>query len=69
MAIPTELGVSFTPAEVDSMKTALNTVTAILRSKAEFNLSNQERNKLHIISNDRFPFARKSVVDYGVSFP
>jgi len=70
MAIPTELGVSFTPAELDSMKAAANTITALIRSKKILNLSNEERgNELSTVSDERLPFVHKSINDYAVAFP
>lgn len=69
MAIPTELGVNFSRAEIDSMEAAINTVIRIIRSKQALNLTNAEKNSLHIISNNRFPYVQKAVEDYGVAYP
>jgi hypothetical protein len=69
MAIPTELGVSFTPAEVDSMKAAAKTITDLIRSKKAINLTNDERKNLSTVSDDRAPYVLKSLSEYAVSFP
>jgi len=69
MSLPTELGVSFTPAEVSTMKAALDSVITIIRSKKTLNLSNTERKSVPKIGNDRLPFAHKSIKTYGVDYP
>lgn len=70
MAIPTELGVSFTEQEIDDMKAAVQLITSIVRSKKILNLSNDEKSyKLSTVSNERLPYVHKSIDDYAVSFP
>lgn len=70
MAIPTELGVNFTPAEIDSLKAAAKTITDLVRSKKTINLSNDERqNKLSTISDERLPYVHRSISNYAVAYP
>jgi len=69
MAIPTEMGVSFTQAEVDSMKASLQSVIDLIRAKKAVNLTNDERQSLSSISDERAPYVLKSISEYGVSYP
>ena len=70
MAIPTELGVSFTPTEVASMKAAAKIITDLIRSKKSLNLSNDEKKgELSTVSDERAPFVIKSIADYGLAYP
>jgi hypothetical protein len=69
MAIPLQLGIPFTSAEILTMKTAIQSVTALIKSKSTFNMSTEEREELSKVGNERLPFALKSVKEYGVDYP
>jgi hypothetical protein len=69
MAIPTKLGVEFTPAEVDAMKAAAQVIIDTIVAKADINLSNEERKSLSKVSNERMPFVLKSIGEYAVDYP
>lgn len=70
MAIPTELGVSFTQTEIDDMKAAANAIIAIVRSKKILNMTNDEKSfKLSTVGDERLPFVLKSIGDYAVAYP
>jgi hypothetical protein len=69
MAIPTKLGVNFTPEEVQQMKTAAQTITGIIKSKMEINLTNEERRSLSKVSDERMPYVLKSISTYAVDYP
>lgn len=69
MAIPTELGVSFTDQEIDDMKAAAQTITDLIRSKKAINLTNEERKNLSKVSNERAPFVLKSIGEYAMDYP
>lgn len=69
MAIPTQLGVEFTPTEVTDMKAAAQLITDTIRSKIDFNMSNEERDDLSSVKEGRLPYVLKSVSEYGVTYP
>lgn len=69
MSVPTELGVSFTSAEIDSMKAAAKTITDTIRAKKQINLSNDERKDLSTINDGRLPYVIKSIGDYAAQYP
>jgi hypothetical protein len=69
MPTPLELGIQFTPAELDAMKAAAQLITSTIVSKIDFNLSNEERGELSKVGDNRKPFVDKSVKDYGVTYP
>lgn len=69
MAVPVQLGVVFTPVEIATMKTAAQSITSMVRSKIMFNMSNEERESLSKVGDERAPFVLKSIGDYGVTYP
>jgi hypothetical protein len=69
MAIPLQLGVTFTPAEIATMKTAAQSISALIRSKISFNMSTKEREDLSKVGDERLPYALKSVKEYGIDYP
>jgi len=69
MAIPLQLGIPFTPVEISTMKTAAQSITALIKSKIIFNMSNEEREELSKVADERLPYVHKSVQDYGVTYP
>ncbi len=69
MAIPLQLGIPFTPAEITTMKTAAQSITALIKSKIIFNMSNEEREALSKLANERLPFGLKSIKEYAVDYP
>ena len=69
MAIPLQLGVQFTSAEVDAMQAAAQSITNTIMSKISFNMSNDERESLSTVGDERLPYVLKSVSEYGVTYP
>jgi len=69
MSVPTQLGVDFTTAEVDAMKAAAQTIIDTINGKASFNMSNDEREELSKVGDERTPYVLKSVGEYGVDYP
>jgi len=69
MSIPTELGVSFTKAEIDTMQASVQSVIDIIRSKKRLNLSNKEREKLATVNNRRATYVSRSINNYAVDYP
>lgn len=69
MAVPTQLGVSFTPAEISAMEAAAQLINNTIKSKIDFNLSEAERRSLSKVSSEREPFVALSVGTYGVQYP
>ncbi len=69
MPIPLQLGVQFTPAEIATMKAAAQSITSLVKSKMDFNMSNEERKSLSTVGDERAPFVLKSIADYGVTYP
>jgi hypothetical protein len=69
MPIPLQLGVTFTPAEKASMMSAAQTITNIIISKANFNMSNEERESLSKVGDERLPYVLKSVSNYAITYP
>lgn len=69
MPIPTQLGVDFTDAEIDAMKAGAQAIIDTINGKASFNMSNEERQDLSKVGDDRAPYVLKSVGEYGVDYP
>jgi len=69
MAVPTQLGIIFTPEEEATIDTALQDILTILQSKATFNMSNEERQGLSSVGDERFPYVLRSISNYGVTYP
>jgi hypothetical protein len=69
MAIPTKLGVRFTPEEIREMKTAAQTISRLIKGKMEINLTNEERRSLSKVSDERMPYVMKSITTYAIDYP
>jgi hypothetical protein len=69
MAVPVQLGISFSPAEITAMKGGLQVVIDTVKSKIEMNLSNEERQALNSVKDERRPYIDRSVTDYAVTYP
>lgn len=69
MPIPLQLGVSFTAAEIGALKTAAQTITSTIIAKINFNMSNEERESLSKVGDERVPYVFKSINDYAVNYP
>ncbi len=69
MPIPLQLGVTFTPAEITTMKMAAQSITNLIISKVNFNMSNEERESLSKVGDERLPYVFKSIGDYAVNYP
>lgn len=51
------------------MKTGLQTVIDIIKSKIDINMSNEERNGLNNVKEERRPYVDRSITDYAVTYP
>lgn len=69
MATPNKLGISFTPAEITTIKTGIDAAMTVITSKGIFNLSPSERQALSKVGPEREPYVNKSVTDYGINIP
>lgn len=69
MATPAQFGIPFTEEEEATIQAALQSITTILQSKINFNMDNEEREKLSKVGPERFPYVLKSINDYAVQFP
>ncbi|MBI1289595.1 MAG: hypothetical protein GC178_18695 [Flavobacteriales bacterium] len=69
MPVPVVLGVEFTQAEVDAMKAGAQVIIDTIVSKINLNLSNEERQGLSTVSNQRLPYVLRSVKEYAVDYP
>lgn len=69
MPIPLQLGIDFTTAEVDAMKAGAQVIIDTIVSKINLNLSNEERQSLSTVSNERIPYVLKSISEYAVDYP
>ena len=64
-----QFGIPFTPAEVATIQTSLQSVITILESKMNFNMSNEERKLISSVGNKREPYIMRSINTYAVQFP
>lgn len=69
MPVPVKLGVAFTPAEITAMQDAAKLISDTIKAKVLINLSEEERQTLSKVGDNRFAFAAKSIKEYGVEFP
>lgn len=69
MAIPTQLGVIFTPAEISAMEAAALVINNTIKAKIDFNLSEEERSTLSKVSAEREPYVYAAIDTYGLQFP
>jgi hypothetical protein len=69
MAIPMQFGIPFTPAEVATIQTSLQSIITIFESKMNFNMSNEERKLISSVGNKREPYIMRSINNYAVQFP
>ncbi len=69
MPIPPQFGIPFTPAEQATIQAAFLAVSTILRSKVNFNMTEDERKELSKLGMERTPYVHKSINDYAVQFP
>ncbi len=59
MPIPVSMSFELTPAERTTILSALDSVIGVLRAKAEINLTEQERQQVRSVSNQRCPILNK----------
>lgn len=69
MPIPTKLGVDFTDVELDAMKNAAQVIIDTIVAKVDLNLSNEERQGLSTLSDERMPYVFKSLAEYANDYP
>jgi hypothetical protein len=69
MSVPLTLGITFTQAELDAMQAGVQVVIDTIAAKISFNLSNEERQQLSKVGDERFPFVERSINDYGINYP
>lgn len=69
MAVPLNLGISFTPTQLSDMETAAKVVNDTIKAVIDFNLNNDERETLSKMSAERGPYVLKSIGEFSNMFP
>ncbi len=71
MPLNQNLNVQFSVADETAINGALNTVNTTITTLIgqPFNLSDQERRSTRTISNERYPFASRAILDFGPNYP
>ncbi len=69
MATPAQYGIPITPAEETAILAAIQTIRAILLTKVNFNMTNEEKQAFSTMQENRLPYVLKSISDYAVQYP
>lgn len=69
MPVPTKLGISFTDAEIGTMKAGIQVVIDTIKTKITLNLSVAERETLSKLGAERMPYVEKSIGIFATDYP
>ena len=69
MPMPSEMGISFTPTEIQDIRDHLNGILTIMNNKKVVQLTATERQAAQSASEKRFPYIQNAIKNLAPAFP